>query len=416
MSSCSSGESARSKVAFREAVVAVHHANWRLLQAAAESYLDDSEHAGFIVAGKFHRGQHRSGQYVSSFERDRSRALQLLVQGLDRAKTDPARGAAGAYLLTLARALMADRATNDSWRLQSLTPLNELADYDDNPYRYSWGGAHAGAPVEADGTPVYYRVPESLEKAKNDGQRWRWALAQAAEADPGALNMTRLALAEFMLSQVGTQTMAGSPFDGTSADGRPEASGPYALDSLQDDETIARLATGIRRFKLPVEFNPIKIYQTIADDSQTGKGEEALNGLATLFENRRQFDRAAHYLERSRVLHGDANGGWKKARLDQILKPWGQFEPLMTQPAGRGATVDFRSRTGRRVQFQAHEVLRQALEGREGLHLVSTETDRLAAERHQRHRRPRGDAEPATICGPSRRAMEPGPGAAGRPS
>ena len=77
--------------AFRETAIAVHHANWRLLHAAAESYLDDSEHAGFIIAGKFQRGGHRGGgQFVGSYERDRSRALQLLFQGLDRAKADPA--------------------------------------------------------------------------------------------------------------------------------------------------------------------------------------------------------------------------------------------------------------------------------------------------------------------------------------
>jgi alpha-2-macroglobulin len=36
--------------AFREAVVVVHQANWRLLQAAAESYLNEAQHFGFIVA------------------------------------------------------------------------------------------------------------------------------------------------------------------------------------------------------------------------------------------------------------------------------------------------------------------------------------------------------------------------------
>ncbi len=44
---------------------------------------------------------------------------------------------------------------------------------------------------------------------------------------------------------------------------------PYSLETLQDDETVAWLATGIKRFKLPDEFNPIKIYQTIADDPKT---------------------------------------------------------------------------------------------------------------------------------------------------
>src|SRR5262249_14733404 len=86
--------------AFRDAVIAAHRDNWRLLQDAAVSLLD-GEHHGFIVAGQFHRGQHRGGgRYVGSYERDRARALQLLAQGLDRARTDPDRAAAGQYLLT----------------------------------------------------------------------------------------------------------------------------------------------------------------------------------------------------------------------------------------------------------------------------------------------------------------------------
>ena len=179
--------------AFREAVVVVQAGNWRLLQAAAESYLDDVQHFGFIVAGKFQRGHHRGGgRYVGSSERDRSRALQLLVQGLDRARADPDRGAAGRYLLTLARALMGDRAPDDSWRLQSLTPLDVLPDYEENRLFHAAASA-PGHAVEPDGTPVYYHVPESFEKAKNDGQRWRWALAQAVEADPGLLNTARSA-------------------------------------------------------------------------------------------------------------------------------------------------------------------------------------------------------------------------------
>ena len=121
-----------------------------------------------------------------------------------------------------------------------------------------------------DGSPVYYSVPESFQKAKNDGQRWRWALAQAVETDPGLLNTTRKSLADFLLAQFGTQTMAGHQFGPTSAESGPNASGPYALDTLKDDETIARLASGIKRFKLPDEFNPIKIYQAIADDPKTG--------------------------------------------------------------------------------------------------------------------------------------------------
>ena len=112
-------------------------------------------------------------------------------------------------------------------------------------------------------------MPRSFDKAKNDGERWRWALAQAVEADPGLLNTSRLELADFLLGQFGTQTLAGAGLARSdSEDGQPEDSGLYALDTLHDDETIARLATGIKRFKLPDEFNPIKIYQADRRRSQ----------------------------------------------------------------------------------------------------------------------------------------------------
>ena len=96
--------------AFREAVIAVHKNNWRLLQAAAESCLNGQQQFGFIVAGEFHRGQHRGGgQYVYTMERDRVRALQLLVQGLDRALADADRQGAGRYFMALAGTLLSNR-------------------------------------------------------------------------------------------------------------------------------------------------------------------------------------------------------------------------------------------------------------------------------------------------------------------
>ncbi len=341
---------------FREAVVTVHKASWRLLQAAAESYLNEPNKYGSIVAGQFLRGDHRgAGRFVGAEERDRARALQLLKEGLEPARLDPDRPAVGRYFLTLAHAFMGNREQRDSWRLQTLTALDVLPDYDENPFSFG-GGRESAAPVEPDGSPVYYRVPESFEKAKNDGERWRWSLAQADAADPGLLNTTRKELAEFLLDQFGTQTIAEVAPGGWSAAGRPEAAGPYALDTLKDEETIARLATGVKRFKLPDDLNPIKIFQSIAGEPKTGQGEEALASLATIFENRRQLDRAAVYLKQSRESYGDKDGGSKQKRLDQILGAWGEFITMKTHPAGRGATVDYRFRNGRRVHFEAHEI------------------------------------------------------------
>ncbi len=340
--------------ALLEAVVAVHGDNWPLLQTAAESVLD-RRHDGYLVTGVFHRGEHRGGgRRVSALARDRVRALQILLRGLDRVRSARDRFTASRFMLTFARALAGQPGQMDSWRLQVLTPLDVLPDYDDDPFLH-WGRQHTAAPVEPDGTPVYYHLPPTFAQAKNDGERWRWALAQAVEVDPHLLNTTRAALAAFLVRQFGTQTIRGTGFDEGPTEGQPEASGPYALDTLADDETIARLATGIKRFKLPDEFNFIKIYQSIADEPRTGQGEEALAALASIFQDRRQFDRAADDLKRSRQTYGEKDRA-KTRQIDQILGAWGQFEAIRTHPAGRGAAAEFRFRNGRRVHFEAHEI------------------------------------------------------------
>ena len=311
---------------FREAVVLVHRTNWRVVQAVAASNLSVDEHDGSVVAGKFQRGWH-SGQVrqVGVYDRDRSRALQLLIQGLERARSDPDRRAAGLYHMTLARALMDRRDRGRAWRLQNLTPLDVLADFDDTKPGFPYGFVEqSGAPIEPDGTPVYYRIPESFLKAKNDGERWRWALAQATDTDPGLLNSTRCALASFLLSQFGTPA----------AQGPPATSGLNALDTLTDDETVAQLASGIKRFKLPDEFNPIKVYQAIASDPQTGHAEEALDSLATIFENRGQLDRAADYLKQSRNVYGEKDDRFEDKTVGSDPRRLGRVRRRATADRG----------------------------------------------------------------------------------
>ncbi|HEY2827852.1 MAG TPA: MG2 domain-containing protein [Pirellulales bacterium] len=128
------------------------------------------------------------------------------------------------------------------------------------------------------------------------------------------------------------------------------------MSTLGEDETIARLASGIWRFKLPDEFNFIRIYRQIADDPKTGHGEDSLGQLAQIFENRRQYSQAADYWRRSIKEYGPGGTDFKKLRLEQITGNWGRFEPVMSQPAGKGATIDFRFRNGTKVSFQAREI------------------------------------------------------------
>jgi len=348
--------------AFREAVIAAHGKNWRLLQAAAKSYMA-GPHYGVIVAGDFKRGPHRGGRarWVNSFERDRVRALQLMQQGLPLARADAEKHAVAAFHMDLAGMLLANRGFDESWRLQYLSDLSELPDYEEGHYRgrrYHRGGSR-GAPVDADGDPVFHHKPESWKAAKTDGERWRWALEQVTAFNPNRLSEVRHHFASFCHHQFGVQTMREYAwyFRGRRDDDtRKDTSGTYELHTLGEDETIARLANGIRRFKLPKEFNFVRIFKDIADGQAWA--EQSVDTLARIFENRRQYPRAAEWWRQAidRFGPGAKDNPWRRKRLDQIVKPWGRFEPVRTAPAGRGATVEFRFRNGGKLSLTAHEI------------------------------------------------------------
>ncbi len=345
--------------AFYEAVIAAHAGQWPVLSAMAEHYMN-LPHQGFIVAGDFSRGSKRGdqgGKPINSVERDRVRALQLMTQAWSLAQQDEDHAAVGNYLLSMARVLLNNRGFDESWRLQYLTDLSQLPDYDEGWHYYSRTG---GAPVDEDGNPVLHHVPKSIEEAETDGQRWRWCLEQAIEFNPRQTNGVRSHFADFLLNQFGVQTMAdfGWRFGrGTSNDSQEADSGTWALHTLGEHETIARLATGVKRFELPDEFNFVKIYQQIADQPQTGQGEAAIRQLAQIFENRRQYPKAAETWQRL-IKEYPASGSQKHyhERLSQIVDNWGQFEPVSTQPAGKGATVEFRFRNGHIVELKAHAI------------------------------------------------------------
>jgi uncharacterized protein YfaS (alpha-2-macroglobulin family) len=340
--------------AYIEAVIKAHAKNWRLLAEAARQYLN-IEHRGAIVAGEFTRGRQRGqAKMVNSYERDRVRALQLLVEAMKLVPEESDKGAVGAFFMSTADTLLGDRSYNGAWRLQYLTDLTKLPDYEDGYYSrfemYRWGRSEAvGAPVDADGKPVYYALPKNWDAAANDGERWRYALMQAAEYQSGLMDEARWQFANFLRNQFGVQTMADYGWffgrGGEADETKKDESGTWALHTLGEDETIARLANGIKRFKLPDEYNYVKIYRQLAESGQSRK-DDAKKVLGQEFENRRQYPKAADL--------------WRQVgetpRVTQIIGNWGRFEPIMTQPAGQGATVDFRFRNGKKVTFTAHAI------------------------------------------------------------
>ena len=338
-----------------EAAVAAHSKNRHLLQQAARLYLELA-HYGFLVAGEFRRGHHRGGGlWVDCSDRDRVRALQLLEQAL--ATKDGTAAQHAKTCLSFAQALLRDRGARGAWRLQTLTDLSALPDYEPRgPGIFRGGGRIQGAPVNESGQPVLHQLPDSFTAAASDGERWRWLLMQAAESDPDSASTVQLIRAQFLYEQFGTHTLARQgplpPGLLPAERDEPQAAGTFTLHTLNENETIAWLATGIRRFELPDEFHFIRLFRAVADSNDARLATTALERLGALFENRRQYERALVYWKRLQPR----NPKLAAARIEQIIRNWGTFEPVATQPAGRGATVEYRFRNGNGVRFEAHRI------------------------------------------------------------
>ena len=169
---------------FRERLVSAHPTSWQVLKAVAESY-QHANHYGFLIAGEFERGHHRGGgEQAHSSERDRVRALQLMEQCIPLLEQEPTQSTAGSVYFQFASMLSQGRSGPLAWKLNYLTDTTTLPDYElGYPHGY-YGSSTRGAPVDANGNPVFHSIPESYETAATDGERWRWLLSRSMELYP----------------------------------------------------------------------------------------------------------------------------------------------------------------------------------------------------------------------------------------
>ena len=356
----------------------------QLLEAAATDSQDRSEflvtaakalkqlpHDGFLIAGEFHRGPHRGGgSYVSVAERDRVRVLQLLLQAVSAAD---ARAEQMADVWMMIAEDVGMFRFSEAWKLQTLTDFSTLPEprlqerFGRFPGQF---GSNQGAPVDKDGNPVLHLLPESWEAAVTDGERWRWALHKVAQIDPSRRSETELLHARFLRSQFGTgrsglQNPEPVRSQADAADS-PDAATAKSLplpQMLDDSQTLANLATGVRLIALPEEFNFITLLKTIVN-RHDGSEISALEELISEYMQRHQYPRAVDQLRQLRsAMTADpaAHQTSVDLRIQQITGNWLQFEPTETQPAGSPVNFDLRYRNGSNVRFRASRVRLQPL-------------------------------------------------------
>jgi len=353
--------------ALRDKSVEVHRGNWRLLLSAATS-LADGTHSGRVVAGEYQRGSSRGrGSYVSSFSRDRSKALGWLEQARplvvaeSAQRKDQGQTERGRFYIELARILLQGRDVGGSWRLAILTDTTSTPDFDQNRFGFSrrgYSGTPRGAPVDDEDRPVFHAESKTYKAAVTDGQRWRWALAEAVRVDPGLRTQSLVTRARFLWGQFGVQTMrfAGIQLRETDDDDDEPAAGPWSVRGLAESETIAKLASGVQRFKLPREHNHIALLIEATGVQRGSHASSAADLLASVFENRQQYTRAAIAWRDAIGKFGPGNNSYRRKRLDQIIGRWGAFERAVVAPAGTATTIDYRFRNGSELKLEAHSI------------------------------------------------------------
>ena len=242
------------------------------VHVAYSQALGELPHYGKMVKGVFSRVNEWGVPY-SSVEHDRVKRLKCLKAIMpDLAKQTKLRQRW--FWNEVVNALeMNGRNRGAAWKLLELTSLTEIPQVEE---RENWGGSDfevGPAPVDENGEPLFYGLVKSWEDAKNDGERWMFAnTARAAVDDFGRRNSAR-SLGVFAENQFGVYRLRYE-------DDLKNLIGD--LRSLDDDETITRLANGIKRFKLPVEYNYIRMWRELNE----------YHLIAREYERRYQFVKA----------------------------------------------------------------------------------------------------------------------------
>jgi len=351
--------------------------NGPLLVAAANSFRE-APSEGLMVAGGFIRGNVRGrGDRVDLSERDRVRRLQLYRQALDLTPVEDA-AQQGEIWQKIGDALISGRRrASDAWRLQLLTHLARLPDPTDGDE-----SSASGAPVDAKGNPVRHAIPASWNAAKTDGERWRFARAEQVRLNPATASNEALERGGLMETWFGTGTLNSSGWWGTLDLDRQK--GMLEVHTLTDEESLAKLADGVKRFKLPTDHHFIALYQRAYEISVSQRlkdpvGAEAGQKLVEVYLSRRQYTNAAAWQQRVIADYGQGENRFRTKRLNQIVGNWGKFESTEAFPAGSPPKLPIIFRNAPSVTLEARpiDLPRLMADTRAWLKGNPTEIDRL---------------------------------------
>ena len=341
-----------------EATVKAQPKNWDMLRSAGKYYLA-LPHQGTVTDGKFVRGEIRNWNNRKTTElKDRVRALQLLEAAWKNLPDENRASGMLEIYPSFVEALTQGNLHNPSaWSLLHLTDLSTLPGFDDES---GLDEPAEGYPVDGERSPIFFKAAESWNKAKNDGERLLWVLEEMAKISPSTAREARQKIAQLTKSWFSVETLAdyGFRFDADEDESSTKSS-IATLHTLKDDETVAKLATGPKRFALPEGANFMRLYHTLAEDAEASADTRvsAWMQIADELRDRRQYPRAAEAFRKALAVSEEPDQKKSiQSQIDQITGNWGRFEPQGAMPAGKEAKLQLVFRNAKKISLIARKV------------------------------------------------------------
>ena len=133
---------------------------------------------------------------------------------------------------------------------------------------------------------------------------------------------------DFSHSQFGTETL--SSYGWWRQQDPDSAKGILEMDTLAEDECLAKTSDGVRRFKLPASHHFIALYRSILDETASTPETRSSRSSSTAANT----TRPARCWNKPSPNTAPAMTTSATKLLKQITGNWGRFEPAETVPAG----------------------------------------------------------------------------------
>ncbi|MFO8006927.1 MAG: MG2 domain-containing protein, partial [Candidatus Brocadiia bacterium] len=362
-------------------------------------------HWGTRAGGEFHRGEHRQGVRLHSFQYDKKHAVRHMERARELYRKHDAAGADTEWheeriecTFDLANLLSRFSIYDDQpqfwfrWWQERDEFLAETAgetDFEEAlPYWQMHRKRPIGLRIGPDGRPIFPERPDEYSPDATDDEKILYLLHEARELDHTdnrrhtALSYYRqamLARKRFGMDRINTYASYYRAGGRMPLQEELEDFNPWELD---DSEALVLAGGQLRRVELPEQFDVLGLLRLVSGDYlASGVADQARYAAGVYYQHRQQYTDAIGEYETLRELAPDSP--WARSAAQQIGRikaPQLRLSDTGVQLPGRPAEIQLSYRNLNKVWFVARPVDLAAL--MEDLHAMEPEDDDKHWRRH----------------------------------